>query len=50
MTLSSNDIETTKRLMEVGKIIGIPLVDHIIFTGMNDVQNYISMKEHGYIP
>ena len=50
MTLSSNDIETTKRLIEVGKIVGIPVIDHIIFTGMNDVQKYISMKEHGYIP
>lgn len=29
---SSNDIETTKRMRQVGEIMGIPLLDHIIFT------------------
>lgn len=46
---SKQDIETTCRLIEACKIVGIPLVDHIIFTGMNDSQIYYSMKEHGYI-
>ena len=46
---SRQDIEATKRLVEAGKIIGIPLVDHII-VGFNDsLYNYYSMKENGYI-
>ena len=39
------DIDTTMRLIEVGKILGIPLLDHIIMTN----QSYYSMKENGYI-
>ncbi len=42
---SRQDIETTKRLIEAGKIVGIPLVDHIILTD----SSYYSMKENGYI-
>lgn len=38
---SGEDIAITKRLNEAGKIIGIDLLDHIIFG--ND--NYISLKE-----
>jgi DNA repair protein RadC len=46
---SRQDIETTKRLVEAGKVIGIQLVDHII-VGFNDnYGNYYSMKENGYI-
>ena len=44
-TPSKQDIDTTLRLIEVGKIIGIPLLDHIIMTNLS----YYSMKEHGYI-
>lgn len=29
-TPSSMDIETTKRLMESGEILGIPVLDHIV--------------------
>lgn len=43
---SKQDIETTRRLIEAGKIVGIPLVDHIILTD----SSYYSMKENGYIP
>lgn len=43
---SRQDIETTKRLIEAGKIVGIPLVDHIILTD----SSFYSMKENGYIP
>ena len=40
-TPSSNDIECTRQLFEAGKLIGIPLIDHIII-GDN---NYYSFKE-----
>jgi len=43
---SRQDIETTKRLVEAGKIVGIPLLDHIILTN----SSYYSMKENGYMP
>lgn len=43
---SKQDIETTKRLVEAGKIVGIPLLDHIILTNTS----YYSMKENGYLP
>lgn len=46
LTPSRQDIETTKRLIEAGKIVGIPVVDHIILTN----SSYYSMKENGYIP
>ena len=45
---SKQDIETTKRLEEAGKIMGIPLVDHII-VGFNNNGDFYSMKENGYI-
>jgi len=41
---SPDDIHTTHRLVESGKILGIPVIDHIIFC-----TNYLSMKEEGYI-
>jgi len=42
---SKQDIDTTKRLVEAGKIVGIPLLDHIILTN----SSYYSMKENGYM-
>ena len=42
---SIEDIATTKRLSEAGKILGIPLLDHVIIG--ND--SYASMKEQGYM-
>lgn len=42
-TPSTEDILVTKRLREAGKIVGIPLIDHIII-GDN---NYVSLKERG---
>lgn len=44
---SRQDIETTKRIHEAGKIMGIPLMDHII-VGF-DTQEFYSMKENGYL-
>jgi DNA repair protein RadC len=41
-TPSSDDINTTKRLIETGKIIGIPIIDHIIVSD----NSYFSFKEN----
>ena len=40
---SKEDIETTKRLVEAGKIIGIEIFDHIIAGD----DRYVSLKERG---
>ncbi|MBQ9707936.1 MAG: hypothetical protein IJV66_01980, partial [Firmicutes bacterium] len=40
---SDEDILTTKRLMEVGELMGIPVIDHII---VGDGA-YCSMKDDG---
>ncbi len=45
VTPSRQDIETTRRLAEAGKIVGIPLLDHIILTNLS----FYSMKENGYL-
>lgn len=42
---SQEDINITKRLLEVGKIIGIDLIDHIIIGD----GNFVSLKEKGII-
>ncbi len=42
---SRDDIETTKRLVEAGKIIGIEIFDHII---VGD-DRYVSLKERGVV-
>ncbi|WP_312096090.1 DNA repair protein RadC [Niallia sp.] len=42
---SREDIEVTKRLAEVGKIVGIELLDHIII----GAEKYISLKDKGYL-
>lgn len=45
---SRQDIDTTKRLLEAGKIIGIPLMDHLII-GFNNHEDFYSMRENGYL-
>jgi len=42
---SHEDILLTNRLVEAGKIIGIPIIDHIIFGG----HQFMSFKEEGLI-
>ena len=42
---SPEDIETTNNLIEASKIIGIPVLDHIII----DCNSYFSFKEHGLL-
>ena len=44
-TPSEDDITTTKRLVEAGKILGISVVDHMIITK----DGYASLKEKGLI-
>lgn len=44
-TPSREDIQTTKRLVEAGNIIGINVIDHII---VGD-RNFVSMKELGFM-
>lgn len=42
--LSNEDIDVTKRLIEVGELLGIPLLDHIIIGANN---SYFSFRESG---
>lgn len=42
---SEEDISTTKRLVEAGKLVGISIIDHIIITS----GEYFSFKEKGII-
>jgi len=44
-TPSPEDIETTKRLVQVGELTGIELLDHIIIGG----HRYISLREKGFM-
>ena len=44
-TPSNDDINLTQKVNESGKILDIPLVDHLI---VGD-EKYYSFKEHGYI-
>ncbi len=44
LTPSREDVETTRRLIEAGKILGIEMLDHIIVSD----ENYLSLKEEGY--
>lgn len=45
-TPSSEDILITKRLIECGDLIGIPLLDHII---IGDSEDYLSLREDGIV-
>lgn len=42
---SEEDIETTKRLIKAGEILGIQILDHVIVTA----DAYLSMKEKGIV-
>lgn len=42
---SQDDLQLTKRLQEAGRILGIQIIDHIIF-GDN---RFVSLKEYGYL-
>ena len=42
---SREDIDVTKRLVEVGKVVGIDVLDHLII----GADKFISLKEKGYM-
>lgn len=42
---SREDIEVTRRLKQAGTILGIPLVDHVIFSA----ENWVSLSEKGML-
>lgn len=42
---SKNDMEITKRLVEAGRVLGIPVLDHVILAG----DSYFSFMEEGLI-
>ncbi|MDO8639373.1 MAG: DNA repair protein RadC [bacterium] len=42
---SESDLSTTKRLVDVGKLVGISIIDHLIVT----VDGYFSFKDKGII-
>ncbi len=44
-TPSEDDIKTTETLMDCSKLLGIPIIDHIIV----DRESYFSFLEHGLI-
>ncbi len=44
-TPSRKDYELTKTLVETGKIIGIPISDHLIVAG----QGYTSLRQRGFV-
>jgi len=45
---SAEDVATTARLMAAGKLLGIPVIDHIIVT--RDSRRWHSMLSHGTLP
>jgi DNA repair protein RadC len=45
LTPSAEDISITKKILDAGELIGIPVKDHLIIAG----NNYLSFKETGYI-
>jgi DNA repair protein RadC len=47
-TPSSPDVATTAHLMAAGKLLGIPVLDHIIVT--RDSRRWYSMYERGTLP
>ena len=45
-TYSSDDVGVTRRLVEAGKILGIPVEDHVI---IGEGNRYCSLREEGFI-
>lgn len=45
-TLSRGDMEVTKRLAELGKIIGFEVLDHVI---VPHTGKHVSLREKGYL-
>lgn len=49
-TPSGTDIETTRRLVAAGDLLGIPLVDHIIVGEVSGKTIHVSLRESGLWP
>ena len=47
LTVSSQDIECTKNIIEAGKILGIHCVDSMIVTEDRGIFNYVSIRKLG---
>ena len=45
LSFSPQDIQLTKRLYEVGRLLHIPVYDHVLITS----SGYLSMREQGFI-
>lgn len=48
-TPSREDIALTSRLIEVSKVVSIPLVDHIILGSLEYSKGYVSLRESGFV-
>ena len=48
-TPSIDDIKTTQDLVRCGKLLKIEILDHIIIGTRNTSDNFISMRDLGYI-
>lgn len=49
-TPSKEDIDVTRRLVEAGKILGIPVVDHLILGRKEpDTSGYVSMRDKNLV-
>ena len=49
LSISRDDVSTTKKLYEAGELMGIHLLDHIIIGRENEKEIYYSMAEHGLL-
>ena len=49
LSISRDDVSTTKKLYEAGELMGIHLLDHIIIGREDEKEAYYSMAEHGLL-
>ena len=49
LSISKEDVSTTKKLYDAGKLMGIELLDHIIIGREDEKETYYSMAEHGLL-
>lgn len=45
---SAEDIALTRKLFQAGKLLGIELLDHLIFSSHPQVRRHVSLRELGY--
>ena len=49
-TTTKEDIDITRRMVEAGQILGIPIVDHIVCGRPSDAQpSYVSLREKNLV-